>query len=57
MVARVLKYELGSLSYGDSKLEKRKNFKKKIVYPSSSLVYGEWVFSDAVPFSTGTNGE
>ena len=59
MAARVLKYELGSPSYGDLKLEKGKNF-KKIVYPSLSLVYGERVFRmrrTMVPFSAGTNGE
>ena len=40
MAARILNYKLGSPSYGDSMLEKRKNFKKKIVYPSSSLRTG-----------------
>ena len=29
MAARLLNYELGSPSYGDSKFEKRKNFKKR----------------------------
>ena len=48
MVAKILTYELESPSYGDSKLEKWKNFTKKIVYPSSNLVYGEQVFTDAV---------
>ena len=60
MAARLLKYELVLLSYGDLKLEKWKNFKKKIVQPSSSLVYGERVFSDVVKNGTifrGTNGE
>ena len=31
MAARVLTYELGSLSYGDSKLENWKKMKKTIV--------------------------
>ena len=31
MAARVLTYELGSLNYGNSKLEKWKNFTKKII--------------------------
>ena len=56
--AIVLTYKLGSLSYGDSKLEKWKNFNKKIVWPSSSLQID---FLDAaknmVPFLAGTNGE
>ena len=32
MAARVLKYKLGSSSYGNSKLEKCKSFKKTIIY-------------------------
>ena len=46
IAARALKYKLESPSYGDSKLQKSKSFKKKIVKPSSSLFYGEWVFLD-----------
>ena len=42
MAARVLTYELGLPSYGDSKLEIKKKFKKQ----SLSLVYGERDFSD-----------
>ena len=57
MVARVLTYELGSLSYGDSKLENWKKIKKMIVQQSLNKVYGERGFSDAVPFPAATNGE
>ena len=48
MAARVLAYDLGSPSYGISKLDKWKNF-TKIVQQSLSLqlVYGKLVFLDA----------
>ena len=60
MAARVLTYKLGLSSYGDSKLKERKNFTKKIVQQSLSLVYGRQVFSDAAKIGTisaATNGE
>ena len=40
---RVLTYKLGSPSYDYSKIKKWKNFTKKIVKQSSSLVYGKQV--------------
>ena len=52
MAARVLTYELGSPSYGDSKLENWKKAKKTIVQQSLSLVYGKRVFSDAAKNGT-----
>ena len=52
MAARVLTYELGLPSYGNSKLEKSMQFKKTIVKQSLSLVYGKQVFSDAVKNGT-----
>ena len=48
-MARLLQYELVSLSYGDLKLEKWKNFKKKIV---SHLQACERVFSGAAKNGT-----
>ena len=60
MAAGVLTYKLGLPSYGDSKIGKWEKGIKKIVYPSSSLVYSELVFGcgkKLVPFSPGTNGE
>ena len=48
MVARLLTYELGSLSYGNSKLLEKKITKRTVVKQSLSLVYSKWVFSDAV---------
>ena len=59
MAAGVLTYELGLLSYTNSKLEKWKNF-KKIVKPSSCQVYSERVFcarQRMVPLSAGTNAK
>ena len=59
MAARVLTYELGLPSYGNSKLEKRKKFKKTIVEQSLSLFYDEQDFrirQKMVPFSVATNG-
>ena len=52
MAAKVLTYKLGSLSYGDSKLENWKKMKKTIVKQSLSLVCGERVFSDATKNGT-----
>ena len=48
MAATVLTYELGSQSYGDSKLKKWKKFKKTIIQQSLSLIYGKTGF-----FGTG----
>ena len=46
MVAKVLSYELGSPSHDNSKLEKLED------QPSSSLVNGKRVFSDAAKNGT-----
>ena len=55
MAARDLFYAQGSSSYGDSKGAKFKKFTKKIVFPSSGLVYGDQVFSDEAKNSTILN--
>ena len=44
MEARGLFYEQGSASYGHSELAKLKTMIKKMVFHSSSLVYGEQDF-------------
>ena len=52
MAARDLFYKLGSQGYGDSKLAKWKIMIKKTVFHFSSLIYGEWAFSDATKNGT-----
>ena len=52
MAPRVLTYKLGLPRYGDSKLEKCKNFTKKIVLKILSLVNGKRVFLDAAKNDT-----
>ena len=47
METRGLFYEQGSASYGHSELAKQKTMIKKMVFHSSSLVYGEQDFLDA----------
>ena len=51
MAARVLIYELGSPSYGDSKLEKLLKL-KTIILGSLTLGYGEWVSLDVAKNGT-----
>ena len=52
MEARVLTYELESLSYSDLKLEKLIKLKMTIVWQSLSLVYDERVSSDVAKNGT-----
>ena len=58
MVARVLTYELGLPSYGDSKLEKCQNFMKKDCIVIFKPAYGFFrMLLRMVPFSAATNDE
>ena len=52
MVARVLLYAQGLLSYGNLRCAKLKIITKKIVLPSLRLVYGNRFFSDAAKNGT-----
>ena len=57
IAASDLFYELGSPSYGDSKLVKWKTMIKKMVFHSLSLVSGKWMQQSMVKFAARTNGK